>query len=222
MEGYDSSSGGGSDSELEEFPATARDATEPEAEEGVQEEEEEERTDLNSTAALGAGEIPLEPFHMKGEMEEGHFDRESGSYVLERDASARDDAWLATVTSAEAIQQARAAKAAREEEAALREKTAAQSAASIDALIGELIGMLDLGECPMEAIQRRTPVVRRKFDAKSRRLMASQSAEQAAQDTQKRQEIDRITALCGALMDHGLSTIYELTKEELSRFGRRM
>lgn len=220
MEGYDSSSGGGSDSELEELPATARDATEQEAEEDVQEEE--ERTALNPTAALGAGEIPLEPFHMKGEMEEGHFDRESGSYVLERDASARDDAWLATVTSAEAIQQARAAKAAREEEAALREKTAAQSAASMDALIGELIGMLDLGECPMEAIQRRTPAVRRKFDAKSRRLMATQSAEQAAQDTQKRQEIDRITALCGALMDHGLSTIYELTKEELSRLGRRM
>lgn len=222
LEGYDDSTSESGTGSEPEFPTPMQAAIEGEIEEAQEGEEgeEAERMAVNSADRTEANEIPLEPFNMRGEMEEGHFDRESGSYVLERDASTRDDAWLATVGTAESIQRARAAKAAREEAAIVRERTA-QSAASMESLVAELIVMLDLGECPMEAIQRRTPTVRRKFDAKSRRQMATQSAEQATQDAQKRQEIDRITALCGALMDHGLSTIYELTKEELSRLYPR-
>lgn len=171
--------------------------------------------DANDIETHSDGEA-YEPFNLKAELEEGRFDRETGAYVPERDASNNDDTWLADITK-EDMERARVAEERRAE--AFRQETETKARASLPPSdwIRELANLVELGESPLEAIQRRGSSVTRRFDAKSKRMAASKSPQEKAEEERKRRELERITELCSSLMDHGLSNIYESTREELLR-----
>lgn len=82
---------------------------------------------------------------MKSELEEGEFDRETGSYVWQEDASTQNDAWLSSITN-ESIQKAKERLKRCERE--LMEK-ATQPVAPLDKLLEELVTFLELGESPL-------------------------------------------------------------------------
>jgi hypothetical protein len=42
----------------------------------------------------GSSTIPIEPFHMNEEDEEGHFDEASGQFIWHMDVNAQEDSWL--------------------------------------------------------------------------------------------------------------------------------
>jgi CD2 antigen cytoplasmic tail-binding protein 2 len=163
------------------------------------------------------GDIQVEAFNMREEMEQGDFDRETGGYVLKRDEHVKNDSWLMGITN-EQIKRAQVAEEKRIAIARANQKTIR----TVLELLTELVPMVELGESPIEAIQRRKPKIgNKKFDAKSKRLAAQQTPEEKVIDEQRRNEINIITEICTLLLDQGVTDIYDMAREEIQRLVNR-
>lgn len=170
----------------------------------------------------GGEEIPIEPFSLREELEEGKFDEETGDYLRKRDENQNKDGWLAGVNR-QVVERARRAQMEREKRLA----SASPRVISEIEAIGALVGFMELGENVMEALQRRSPpksmAGRRKFDRKSQRtltdsLSEEMTLEQVAGMEQKRKEIEQITEMATILLEqYNVLDIYEKGKEELIR-----
>lgn len=192
--------------------------------------EERDRIDSDMDEELGAGgkkkHAPkLDAFNMKAEQEEGRFD-EAGNYVRKAyDPDAAQDAWLDRVSKRD-IRRAREAHEKREKERREREK--AEDAISLSEVLGSLIGMLEVGETPMEALVRHGKAVPKKktssYTKKKKQTEAMNvepdPAEEAAAAKAKA-AIDTITESASRLTDRGLEDVYDMPREMIMRQYKR-
>lgn len=202
----------------DEYSSATEDEASRPVEEDVGREDYSNEEDEERGLERGGYGFQVTPFNLTEELETGRFDRETGSYVPTKDADGADDTWLVGLTD-EDMQKA---KRAQERRAALMGEAAGAmdrpTRISPCELTAELLGFMQLGETPTEAIQRRsTGHLSRRFDARSRKMAAARTAEERTADETKRKEIERITGLCSSLMEAGVLDIYELTKEEIQR-----
>lgn len=165
--------------------------------------------------------IPIEPFHMRTEMEEGKFNEETGGYVRNADEDVMEDEWLEGISKKEI----RKAKKAHDERMAKQDEPPINNSTTLGKaqVIQELAAFMELGETVTETLQRRAPPssTNRKFDRKSQRMATQLSPETLARIAQSKADIERITELATHLLEtFGIVDVYELTKEELMRMSK--
>uniref|UniRef100_A0A8C5C5U7 CD2 antigen cytoplasmic tail-binding protein 2 n=1 Tax=Gadus morhua TaxID=8049 RepID=A0A8C5C5U7_GADMO len=143
--------------------------------------------------------IPITPFNLDEEMQEGHFDAE-GNYYVKKDEEIRDN-WLDNIDWVRADQRA-AAEA--EEEGALGQA----------ALTEALVEMLLPGETVAAGLRRLGGLAGRKKGKLRGDDDGGRGEEPAPQrDTEK---LDRLTALADRLVASGMFEIYQQTCEKLA------
>jgi len=172
--------------------------------EGSEEEEEEEEdvNELASETADGASledDTAMEPFNLRTELAEGHFDKETGSYVP--DKTVYDP--LMNISSRE-MEKARLAQQRIWDQ---REKLESRRIELREELVSELKEFLKDGETVAQALQSRY----------RRPVFKKQMKMDDPLEDKRKQEVNRITELATSLLEnHGLYNIYELTKSSLN------
>jgi hypothetical protein len=175
--------------------------------------------------ALGSGDdlegVPIEPFSMRTEMDEGYFDKETGAYVWRQksedvkdehdsEEESGDETWL-KVSEAEMQSALEAAKKRNQEQ------TVSSDVDNLEEKAKELISMLEPQETPMEGIARRGVISqsRRRFV----KMKPNSTAPVGREDKMRRTEIERITELC-ATLPIAESDIYGMSREQIMRHFR--
>ncbi|KAF2750269.1 hypothetical protein M011DRAFT_397455 [Sporormia fimetaria CBS 119925] len=191
--------------------------------------EERDRLDPELDEEIGAGgkkkHAPkLDAFNMKAEQEEGRFD-EAGNYVRKAyDPDAAQDAWLDGLSKKD-IKRAKEAHEKREAERKERERI--EDSISLTDVLSTMIGLLEVGETPMEALARHgraVPQKKKKTYNKNRKhepmdVEPDQAVEAAAQKA--KQAIETITESASRLSDRGMEDVYETPRELLMRQYKR-
>jgi CD2 antigen cytoplasmic tail-binding protein 2 len=160
-------------------------------------------------------EPKLESFNLESDLEEGRFD-EAGNFIRSaQDSAAHQDQWLENLSKKE-IHRAREAHLNR----LAQEEFAEENFMAKCDILSNLIDLLEVGETPLEALQRHNS--KRPRSNKNRN---KKSKEQAAVDTegaaQRKRAIETITECSDRLLQLGIDNAYELTREELSRDYKR-
>jgi CD2 antigen cytoplasmic tail-binding protein 2 len=199
LEGYQSSS-----EEEEEEEDEEKDKSMKDVDKSKEEENEEDGQDFTSFDRIDteSGNIKIEAFNMKAELEEGRFD-EFGHYIRNpADPHAFHDRWLEGVTDEE-IERAREAHFRRErlrreqeieEERAMRNPEELIYAARLT-----LMELLQERETVTGAIRRFGQDIKSKSETKET----------------SRQQLERITTVCDQLMGLGQLDVYEWTRERI-------
>lgn len=198
---------------------------------GEEEEEEEEITEQNvdigyfvnpedetkeASKRTKTHEPKLEAFHLRTDMEEGNFDADGNFIRNSADAGAHQDQWLEGLSKSQ-IHQAKIAHQQRE-----AEEDASQPAMFIPDLLAKLGGLLDVGESPLEALQRlnsQKKKVKRpgnKFRKKTT-TDASDAPEDVVKEAARKVAIEEISHYADLLLQRSVSSIYELSREEILR-----
>lgn len=187
-------------------------------------------------AEIGAGgkkrHAPkLDAFNLKDEEEEGRFD-ESGNYVRKAaDPDAVNDSWLDGLSKKD-MRKAKDAQEKRENE---RRRKAAETDAELTSdLLSRLIGQLETGETPLEALQRlekskpkeakKLPKWKQKkqrggMDVDEPNGTAPSEANPA--EEARRKAVETITGAADALYSREQQEIYETERELLLRQYKR-
>ncbi|KAF5094284.1 hypothetical protein DV451_005047 [Geotrichum candidum] len=157
-------------------------------------------------------EPKLEAFNLRNDMEEGNFD-EDGNFIRNAaDSSAHQDQWLDGISKNE-IRKARLAHDQRESD----QQEAKQPFQSVSDLMIKLVELLEVGETPIEALQRLN--ASRKQTGKNRRLRRKQeTSKPTGEDTKIKAEIDEISHYSDLLLQRNISSIYDMSKEEILRY----
>lgn len=180
-------------------------------------------------------QVPLEPFSLKADREEGTFDSE-GFFIRAIDQDADQDRWLANLTQSD-ISKARRAheKTAAARKALAHERARQEAQLTVQDAYAELLSLMQPGQTVLAAIrsksaqgdssaaQQSSTAPRRPPLNKNRlKKLASQSAASAVQqssshsDPAMQQQLNRITELADLLMNRGIYGVYEETFEEIS------
>lgn len=163
--------------------------------------------------------IPIEPFHLKAEREEGYFDRESGGYVRLRRVEGVEDAWADALAATDVDARWAAAVQAR------RRRPAAGAGAGQDEgtddvsdevtrLKQRIVSFLLPGENALAAL-RRLGRARGGAGAASGGAGPSVVRGRVGLTPEARSDFDRLTECSAALMDAGEYMAHSLTREEL-------
>ncbi|KAF2160680.1 hypothetical protein M409DRAFT_70223 [Zasmidium cellare ATCC 36951] len=204
--------------------------------------DEEERDRLDEemeddlAAEIGAGgkkkHAPrLDAFNLKAEEEEGRYD-ESGNYVRKAaDPDAVNDNWMDGLTKKD-MKRAREAQERREDER--RKKALEDDAVLTSDLLSTLIGALETGETPLEALQRLNKGKTKEAKVpkwKLKRQRGGMDVDEAAAtnghtsvdpaEEARRKTVDAITGAADGLYARGQHEIYDAEREVLMRQYRR-
>lgn len=147
-------------------------------------------------------EPKLESFNLQDDLEEGQFDEEGNFIRSAEDSAAHQDQWLNDISKKD-INKAREAHRKRVDS----KEDQVDEIMPKSVVISNLIGLLDIGESPLEALQRIHKL--------------SKSKKKERDDSDLKHEIEKITEFTDKLMQMGVDDIYERTREELSRDYRR-
>ncbi|KAK3673587.1 hypothetical protein LTR78_006492 [Recurvomyces mirabilis] len=191
-------------------------------------------------AEIGAGgkkrHAPkLDAFNLKAEEEEGRYD-ESGNYVRKAaDPDAVNDSWLEGLNKKD-MKKAKDAQEKRDAER--RRKDAEDDATLTSDLLGRLIGGLEVGETPLEALQRlqkgqkgkgkdvKTPKwklkkMRDRMDVDEAESNGNGAAAEDPAEAARKRAVDAITGAADALYSREQHDIYDTERESLMRLYKR-
>lgn len=167
-------------------------------------------------------EPKLEAFHLRTDIEEGNFDADGNFMRNAADASAHQDQWLDGLSKSQ-IQKARLAheqRVAEEEEE--RESNSAASLFVPDLFV-KLAENLEIGETALEALQRlnsqkkKTKRPGNSFRKKNKTATAEESPEDAIKEAKRKKAIEEISQYADLLLQKSVSSVYDLTREEILR-----
>lgn len=195
-----------------------------------------EEMEHDLAAEIGAGgkkrHAPkLDAFNLKQEEEDGRFD-ESGNFVRKAmDPDAVNDSWLEGLSKKD-MKKAREAQEKRDDER--RRKAAADDATLTSDLLSALIGQLDTGETPLEALQRlekgkpkevKVPKWKQKKQKDKMDIdMPAAHGNGTTSDpaeTMRRKAVETITGAADALYSREQHEIYDAEREVLMRQYKR-
>ena len=166
-------------------------------------------------------EIPLEPFNLKGDREEGNFDAD-GFFVRNVDEDADQDRWLANLTRSDI------AKARRAHENQISKEKPVEESLSLRQIYTELLSLMQPGQSVLSAIRSKStnspsanstrgPPPNKNRLKKMMAAQASNTPENSEADSQKKREMNRLTELADMLMNRGNFGVYEETFEDISQ-----
>ena len=198
-----------------------------------------EEMDEDLAAEVGAGgkkkHAPkLNAFNLKDEEEEGRYD-EAGNYVRKAaDPDAVNDSWLDGLNKKD---MKRAKEAQEKREDSMRRKAAVEDATLTSDLLSTLIGQLETGETPLEALQRlergkpkeakEAKVPKWKQKKQKDKVDIDQPATNgngtavSPVETARRKAVDTITGAADALYSRERLEIYDTEREVLMRQYKR-
>lgn len=158
-------------------------------------------------------EPKLEGFNLRDDLEDGNFD-EDGNFIRNaNDENAHQDQWLENISKSE-IKKARLAHSQRQNE---EESSIEVVEVSSDLMI-RLMDNLQIGESPLEALQRLNKL--RKTHSKlkgSKRRSKDMSKEDQENEAKIKSKIEDITHCADTLLQKNMSSIYEMSREEIAR-----
>lgn len=160
-------------------------------------------------------EPKIEAFNLRNDMEEGNFDEEGNFIRNAADSSAHQDQWLDGVSKSE-IRKARLAHNQRE----LAQHEAKLPFQSVSDLMAKLVEHLEVGESPLEALQRLNTSRKQSGKNKraSRRKQELTKSTTTVEEKKMTAEIEEISHYSDLLLQKNISSIYEMSKEEILRF----
>ncbi|KAH7348081.1 hypothetical protein BKA66DRAFT_576275 [Pyrenochaeta sp. MPI-SDFR-AT-0127] len=222
-----SKSGGHVAADFSIDPKGKTDEVESSSESG--DDEERDQIDSDMDEELGAGSKKkhapkLDAFNMSAEQEEGRFD-EAGNFVRKAyDPEAAQDSWLEGISKKD-MRKAKEAHDMREAELKARER--AEDSIITSDVLSTLIGHLDVGETPMEALVRYGKAAPKKQanswakKKKSQAMDLDADPSQEAAAVKAKASIESITECASRLSDRGVEDIYELPREMIMRQYKR-
>lgn len=165
-------------------------------------------------------ETPLEPFNMRTEMSEGHFDRETGAYVwknkTEKDSMLnKNSSEESDLDEDETWMHISPIEMQKAESAALKRTQIERKNNQNNHIfyINELVALLFPQETPMEAIARRGSTEGPRWGKKFNSNVKSSNETRI----KNRKEIELITEICSNL-PLPESQVYEMCREEFIRY----
>ncbi|KAG0341008.1 hypothetical protein BG004_006182 [Podila humilis] len=174
------------------------------------------------------GNLKIEAFNMKEELEEGGEIDASGNFIRKIDPDRFHDNWLEGLSRKE-IQAAREAHERKARQAQIEEKEAAASAMTETDIYLELVNILRPSESVVEALQRlgggkksgAKPAKKKSWQKNSKHMDEDKppsAVETVSEDEKARKEaIEKLTDLCDKMMAMGHFDIYEVTYEKVVR-----
>ncbi|KAF9437359.1 hypothetical protein BGZ76_001076 [Entomortierella beljakovae] len=178
------------------------------------------------------GNLKIEGFNMKEELEEGGEVDEAGNFIRKLDPDRFHDNWLEGVSRKE-ILAAHKAHERKEQMAKLEERKAAANSMSETDIYFELVNILKPGENVLEALQRegggkkqgsKGAKKKRKPWQKNKKTDDMSDVEtnpESEEDIKRKKAIEKLTDLCDQMMAKGHFDIYEETYEQVVRALRR-
>jgi CD2 antigen cytoplasmic tail-binding protein 2 len=169
----------------------------------------------------GEGEPKVMAFNMKEELEEGAFDEE-GNYVRNKvDPNAFHDKWLQGLSKKD-IAKAKAAQEKQERAEQLKEADVLGNVPQDKTgIYRALVELLQPGEKVRDALVRLGGSTKKIPAWKAKKMQNKAVSEPTPEEIEKRQVIDRITALADQMMALGDFGIYDDTYESMLRHLRR-
>ncbi|KAF9586013.1 hypothetical protein BGW38_010407 [Lunasporangiospora selenospora] len=180
------------------------------------------------------GNLKIEAFNMKEELEEGGEIDKSGNFIRKLDPERFHDNWLEGVSKKQ-IQQARLAHERRNKRAEQEEKEAAANDMSETDIFIELVNILKPSETVVGALQRlgggkkagnkaskpnrKKSWQKNKMDEDIQETAAV--GQESEEDKARKLAIEKLTDLCDKMMAKGHFEIYEGTYEQFVRNLRR-
>ncbi|KAF9170413.1 hypothetical protein BGX21_000863 [Mortierella sp. AD011] len=179
------------------------------------------------------GNLKIEAFNIKHELEEeGEID-EAGNFIRKLDPDRFHDSWLEGVSRKE-IMAAHKAHERKEQLARIEEQQAAANAMSETDVYLELVNILKPGETVIEALQRQgggkktgNKGTKHKKKAWQKNAKPEEEAHdieanlESEEEVKRRKSIEKLTDLCDRMMARGHFDIYEETYEQIVRNLRR-
>ncbi|KAA8909255.1 hypothetical protein TRICI_004567 [Trichomonascus ciferrii] len=159
-------------------------------------------------------EPKLESFNLKSDLEEGKFDENWNFIRSAQDSAAHQDQWLDNLSKKE-IHRAREAHLNR----LAQEESAHEDFIAKCDILSNLIELLEVGETPLEALQRHNS--NRPRNNKKHNKSKEPAVVDAEAESQRKKAIETITECSDRLLQLGVDNAYELTREELSRDYKR-
>ena len=165
-------------------------------------------------------EPKLEAFHLRSDMEDGNFDADGNFIRNATDSSAHQDQWLEGLSRSQ-INKARLAHAQREAEENSGESK--HSFQPISSLMINLVELLDMGESPLEALQRLNSQKKKLGKSRASRfrkkgdVIPTENHEDLVKEAKRKDSIETISHLADTLLQRGVAAIYEMSREELLR-----
>jgi CD2 antigen cytoplasmic tail-binding protein 2 len=174
---------------------------------------------------LGAGSKKkhaprLDAFNIRDEGQEGRFD-ENGNFVRQNDPNSVHDAWLEGVSKKE-MKKARDAEKQREMER--KKKTMEKDAMLTQDLLGMLITRLEIGENPLEALQRLGKAKQKqkpKWQKKKNAMEVESTQSVNEKENERKEAVESITEAADQLLSRGMDDIYDTEREVLVRLYKR-
>ncbi|KAF9911678.1 hypothetical protein EC991_002796 [Linnemannia zychae] len=185
------------------------------------------------------GNLKIEAFNMKDELEEGGEIDENGNFVRKLDPERFHDSWLEGLSRKE-IESARRAHERKERKARMEEKEAAQNVMTETDIYVEIVNILRPGESVVGALQRLgggkkggpkgAKAAKKKawqknkstdMDTDTTGKEAEGEPVESEDDAKRRLTIEKLTDLCDKMMAMGHFDVYEETYEQVVRKLRR-
>uniref|UniRef100_H3C8B5 CD2 antigen cytoplasmic tail-binding protein 2 n=1 Tax=Tetraodon nigroviridis TaxID=99883 RepID=H3C8B5_TETNG len=155
--------------------------------------------------------VPITPFNLDEEMQEGHFDSE-GNYFIKKDQEIRDN-WLDNIDWVKIKEQPFKRRRAGDEDEAEEEK---QREEQQHQLIEAVVELLSPGETVTAALRRLGGLRGQK---RGKLKQEGEATEESRRDTEK---LDKLTALADRLVGSGMFEIYQHTQEKLAYLMKNM
>lgn len=165
-------------------------------------------------------QVPLMPFNLKEDREEGNFDSD-GFYTRKQDEEADQDRWMANFTKSDII---KARKAHEKQQEKKMVKNGVQR--SEEELWKELAGLLE--ENDLTVLQAIRQITVKQEDQKPRAPLNKNRLKKLGKEQQQQQQVnilsaenkakmEKLTELADALMDFGNFGVYEETRRSMLR-----
>ncbi|KAK9245632.1 hypothetical protein V1506DRAFT_537882 [Lipomyces tetrasporus] len=192
------------------------------------EEEEDVTEDIDPEIGLTGSRLhapQLEAFNMRADLEEGQFDAE-GTFIRRMDAESKTeemhDVWLDGVSRREIHAAAKADEERKERERiAEAERRRDEEDRPASALMGSLLGELDVAETALEALQRLGPGKKKKWGNNRRKKVEVETDEDREKERRRKESVETITDAADKLMTRGVPEIYDLPRENIARLYTR-
>lgn len=232
----DSEDEGGNDLDLDTIRASSKnktglkefDSEGSEDELGKDDDDDVEQYDFDSESdesyTLSAEEderqVPLTPFNLKEDREEGNFDSD-GFYTRKHDEEADQDRWMTNLTKSDMI---KARKAHEKQQEMKRMKKEDGGKGSEKELWKELAGLLEENDMTvleviremsvkLEGQKPRAPLNKNRL----KKLEKEQQQQPVRLNSENNAKMERLTELADALMDFGNFGVYEETRRSILR-----
>ncbi|KAF8980895.1 hypothetical protein BGZ46_003508 [Entomortierella lignicola] len=185
--------------------------------------------DLDEKDYDSDGNLKIEAFNLKRELEEeGEID-DSGNFIRKLDPDRFHDSWLEGLSTNE-IKAAQKAHERKVRQAQIDEQEAAANAMTEVDIYLELVNIMKPGESVIEALQRqgggkktgnKGAKNKKKPWQKNKNQNEGDADPESKEDEERRKSIEKLTDLCDQMMAMGHFDIYEETYEQAVRALRR-